>query len=189
VIPGGGSKKSDMTRVTCLLGLIALAILILVSVRLDGTTAQYSPSSAFRRWWRRWGSTCYSAGEPQPSLDGQVPLLDQVMRTESSMRYAISLIAALPLSFASISLAAAGASLFKQNCASCHGTTGQADTPAGKSLKVPALAGAAQVAAMSDADVAAAIKANPKHAAVLKQLTDSDVAALANYAKGLAAGK
>jgi len=35
----------------------------------------------------------------------------------------------------------------------------------------------------------AAIKANPKHGAVLKKLSDDDVAALATYAKGLAAGK
>ena len=74
------------------------------------------------------------------------------------MRYAITLMAALPLCVASISLAADGAALFKQNCATCHGATGHADTPAGKSLKVPALAGDAKVAAMSDADAIAAIK-------------------------------
>ena len=105
------------------------------------------------------------------------------------MRYAIPLTAALFLSAASTSLAADGAALFKQNCASCHGATGQADTPASKALKVPALAGDAKVAGMSDADVAAAIKANAKHAAVLKKLSDADVAAVATYVKGLAAGK
>src|SRR5215475_14800834 len=98
------------------------------------------------------------------------------------MRYAILLMAALPLSVASISLAADGAAIFKQNCASCHGATGHADTPAGKSLKVPALAGDAKVAGMSDADVAAAIKANTKHGAFLKKLS-------AAYVKGLAAAK
>jgi mono/diheme cytochrome c family protein len=105
------------------------------------------------------------------------------------MRYAILVMAALPLSVASISLAADGAALFKQNCATCHGATGQADTPAGKSLKVPALAGDAKVAGMSDADVAAAIKANAKHAAVLKKLNDADITAVAAYVKGLAAAK
>ena len=105
------------------------------------------------------------------------------------MRYAISLMAALPLSVASISFAADGAALFKQHCASCHGATGQADTPASKALKVPALAGDAKVAGMSNADVTAAIKANPKHAAMLKTLSDDDLAAVATYAKGLAAGK
>jgi len=105
------------------------------------------------------------------------------------MRYAIFVMAALPLSVASISLAADGAAIFKQNCASCHGATGHADTPAGKSLKVPALAGDAKVAGMSDADVAAAIKGNAKHAAVLKKLKDDDIAAVAAYVKGLAAAK
>ena len=105
------------------------------------------------------------------------------------MRYAIFVMAALPLSVASISLAADGAAIFKQNCATCHGATGHADTPAGKSLKVPALAGDAKVAGMSDADVAAAIKANAKHAAVLKKLKDDDIAAVAAYVKGLAAAK
>jgi high-affinity iron transporter len=105
------------------------------------------------------------------------------------MRYAFTLLAVLPVALASVSLAADGAALFKQHCASCHGATGHADTPAGKSLKVPALAGDAKVAGMSDADVVAAIKANAKHAAVLKKLSDDDVAALATYAKGLAAAK
>jgi mono/diheme cytochrome c family protein len=105
------------------------------------------------------------------------------------MPYAILVMAALPLSVASISLAADGAALFKQNCASCHGATGHADTPAGKSLKVPPLAGDAKVAGMSDADIAAAIKANAKHAAVLKKLKDDDIAAVASYVKGMAAAK
>lgn len=105
------------------------------------------------------------------------------------MRYAITIMAVLPLCVASISLAADGAALFKQHCATCHGATGKADTPASKSLNVPALAGDAKVAGMSDADVVAAIKANPKHAAVLKTVTDDDLAALAGYVKGLAAAK
>jgi mono/diheme cytochrome c family protein len=105
------------------------------------------------------------------------------------MRYAITLMAALPLCVASISLAADGAALFNQNCASCHGATGHADTPAGKSLKVPALAGDAKVAGMSDADITAAIKANAKHAAALKKMNDADIAAVAAYVKGLAAAK
>ena len=105
------------------------------------------------------------------------------------MRSAGPLMAALSLSVASIAFAADGAALFKQHCASCHGATGQADTPASKALKVPALAGDAKVAGMSNADVTAAIKANPKHAAMLKTLSDADLAAVATYAKGLAAGK
>ena len=104
------------------------------------------------------------------------------------MRYTIPLMASVLLS-AGVALAADGAVLFKQNCASCHGATGQADTPASKALKVPALAGDAKVAGMSDADVVAAIKANAKHAAALKKMSDDDVAAVATYVKGLAAAK
>jgi mono/diheme cytochrome c family protein len=111
------------------------------------------------------------------------------MRKERLMRYAISLMTGLTLAVGSVSLAADGEALFKKNCASCHGETGKADTAAGKALKVPALAGDAKVAAMADADVVAKIKSNDKHAAVLKKVTDADVAALATYVKGLAAGK
>src|SRR5215467_4085605 len=100
------------------------------------------------------------------------------------MRYAIALMAAVPLSLPSIALAADGAGIFKQHCATCHGATGQADTPAGQALKVPHLAGDTKVAGMSDADVIAAIKANPKHAAVLKTLSDDDTAAVATHVKG-----
>jgi mono/diheme cytochrome c family protein len=105
------------------------------------------------------------------------------------MRDVIFLLAAFPLTVASVSLAADGAALFKQNCASCHGEMGKADTPAGKAMKVPALAGDTKVAGMADADITAAIKAKPKHAAVLKKVTDADIAAVAAYVKGLAAAK
>ncbi len=56
-------------------------------------------------------------------------------------------------------------------------------------MKVPALAGDAKVAGMADADITGAIKANAKHAAVLKKVTDADIAAVAAYVKGLAAAK
>jgi mono/diheme cytochrome c family protein len=105
------------------------------------------------------------------------------------MRYAIPLMAAFTSAIASVSLAADAAVLFKQQCASCHGETGKADTPPGKALKVPALAGDAKVAAMADADVVAKIKSNDRHAAALKKVTDADIPALATYVKGLAAGK
>ena len=105
------------------------------------------------------------------------------------MRYAMSLVVAFSLTVANVSLAADGAALFKQNCASCHGETGKADTPAGKAMKVPALAGDAKVAGMSDAELTAAIKANAKHAAVLKKVTDADIPAVAAYVKGLPAAK
>jgi len=54
--------------------------------------------------------------------------------------------------------AADGAGIFAANCAQCHGTTGHADTPAGKALKAPALAGDAKVAAAGPDDVVTLIK-------------------------------
>jgi len=84
---------------------------------------------------------------------------------------------------------ASAADVFKEKCASCHGETGHAETAAGKAMKVPALAGDAKVAAMSQADIVAAIKANPKHASMLKKLSDDDVAAAAARVKEVAATK
>jgi mono/diheme cytochrome c family protein len=124
---------------------------------------------------------------PEASIAAPPP--PQHGRKESPMRNMLVLLVALTFSGAGISFAADGAALFKQHCATCHGATGKADAPASKALKVPALAGDAKVAGMSDADVIAAIKANPKHTAVLKTVTDDDVAALATYVKGLAAAK
>lgn len=105
------------------------------------------------------------------------------------MRYAIHLTVVLAVGMAGTSMAADGAALFKQNCASCHGDTGKADTPAGKALKAPVLAGDAKVAGMPEPEVVALIKANPKHASFVKKLSDGDLAAVATFVKGLAAAK
>jgi len=87
--------------------------------------------------------------------------------------------------------AADGAAVYKSHCAKCHGETGKADTPAGKALKVPALAGDAKVSGSSVADLVTAIKGNEKHgkAGVLKGMSDADVEAAATQAKTLAGGK
>ena len=84
---------------------------------------------------------------------------------------------------------ASGADVFKDNCASCHGVTGHADTTAGKALKVPQLAGDAKVAAMSPAELIAAFKANEKHKGLVKKLSDDDIAAATAHAKELAGTK
>ena len=105
------------------------------------------------------------------------------------MRYLLFLSAGLTVGLAGPVFAADGAALFKQHCATCHGETGKADTAAGKALKVPALAGDAKVAGMSDADVVARIKSNEKHKSFIKKLSDDDIAAVAPYVKGLATAK
>lgn len=78
---------------------------------------------------------------------------------------------------------------FKTYCAKCHGDTGKADSPVGKALGTPALAGDAKVAAMSDADLLAAVKGNAKHAGFIKSLSDADLTAAAAKVKELAGGK
>lgn len=82
-----------------------------------------------------------------------------------------------------------GAAVFKAQCAKCHGDTGEADTPAGKTLKVPKLKGDAKVAAMSLDDIVKVVKENPKHKSFITKLTDEQIGAAAGHAKQLAGGK
>jgi cytochrome c len=100
---------------------------------------------------------------------------------------AVTAAAVAAVSSASV-VRADGAAVYKSKCAMCHGETGKADTPAAKGMKAPVLAGNAQIAGMSDADLIAKIKENQKHAA-LKSLSDSDLAAATGFAKSLASGK
>lgn len=86
----------------------------------------------------------------------------------------------------SAAAAADGAAIFKAQCAKCHGDSGKSDTAVGKAMKVPALAGDANVQKMSDADIAARITGNAKHPAGVKGLSADDVAAVAGYVKQLA---
>ena len=82
-----------------------------------------------------------------------------------------------------------GAAVYKAQCAKCHGETGDADTPAAKTLKVPKLKGDAKVAGMSLDAIVAAVKGNEKHKSFIKKLSDEQVAAAAGQAKSLAGGK
>jgi mono/diheme cytochrome c family protein len=81
------------------------------------------------------------------------------------------------------------ASVFKEQCAKCHGETGHSDTSAGKMMKVPELAGNAKVAGMSLADIVKAVRENEKHKATLKKLSDAQIEAGATRAKAIAEGK
>ena len=95
--------------------------------------------------------------------------------------------ASLLLLAGSVALAADGAAIYKAQCAKCHGDTGQADTGVAKAMKVPALAGDANLQKMSEADVAARIKGNAKHPSAVKGLSDEDMKAVAAYVKQLSA--
>jgi len=178
-----------MMRFACLLALIALAVLILLAVDLNGATATAfsfigAPSlglAVLIYVVHRWRSGAFSATDRNtqtPPVERSRPM----SKTTAAMTIAL-LIAGTG------AWAADGAALFKGQCAKCHGNDGKADTPAGKAMKVPALAGDANVAKMSDADVEAKIKNNPKHASFAKSLTDDDLKAAAAYVKQLAAGK
>jgi mono/diheme cytochrome c family protein len=81
------------------------------------------------------------------------------------------------------------ATVFKQHCAKCHGETGTADTPAGKLLKAPPLAGNAKVAGTALPDLLKAIRENEKHKAPLKKLSEAEITAGATRAKELAASE
>jgi mono/diheme cytochrome c family protein len=88
---------------------------------------------------------------------------------------------------ASAASAADPNAVYETQCAKCHGTTGNSDTPIGKAMKAPPLAGNAKLKSASEADVAALVKANAKHPAGVKGLSDDDLKAAATHAKGLAA--
>ena len=82
-----------------------------------------------------------------------------------------------------------GAAVFKAQCAKCHGETGEADTPAGKTLKVAKLKGDAKVAGMSIEDIVKAVKANEKHKSFITKVTDEQIGAAAGVAKQIAGAK
>jgi mono/diheme cytochrome c family protein len=112
------------------------------------------------------------------------------MKSTGINRMKITVIGITAVLLAVVSAARAdGAGTFAANCAQCHGTTGHADTPAGKALKAPALAGDAKVAAAGQDDVVTLIKQNPKHVAVLGKLSADDITAAAAYAKQMAGEK
>src|ERR1044072_8658356 len=78
-----------------------------------------------------------------------------------------------------------GAAVFKAQCAKCHGGTGEADTPAAKTLKVPKLKGDAKVAGMSLDDIVKSVKENQKHKSFIAKVTDDQIKAAAEHAKQL----
>lgn len=90
------------------------------------------------------------------------------------------------LFIASAAAAADGAAIYSAQCAKCHGDTGKADTTIGKAMKVPSLAGDANIQKMTESDVAARIKGNAKHPPTVKSLSEDDINALAVYVKQLA---
>lgn len=85
--------------------------------------------------------------------------------------------------------AADGAAVFKERCAKCHGAEGKSDTSVAKTLKIPPLAGDADMAGMSEADIVAKIKGVEKHKSTAAKMSDDDLDAVAAFVKQLASGK
>jgi mono/diheme cytochrome c family protein len=81
------------------------------------------------------------------------------------------------------------AAVFKAQCAKCHGDAGQSDTSVAKAMKVPPIAGDAELAGKSTAEIATIIKENKKHAAIVGKLTPEQIEAAAEQAKKLAGGQ
>ena len=77
------------------------------------------------------------------------------------------------------------ADTFKAKCATCHGADGKGDTAMGKSMKVKDLGGA-DVQAMSDADLNAAITKGKKPMPGYEgKLTGDQINDLVKYIRGL----
>jgi mono/diheme cytochrome c family protein len=81
------------------------------------------------------------------------------------------------------------AAIFKAHCARCHGETGTSDTPGARALKVRPLVNDPAVAAMTPRQIVDAIKSDPKHGGVAKEvyeLGDADLERAAAFARELA---
>lgn len=78
-----------------------------------------------------------------------------------------------------------GADTYKAKCAMCHGPDGQAATPVGKSMKVPAFSDPA-VAKMSEAELTAVTKSGKgKMPAYAGKLTDAQIKDVVEYVRTL----
>jgi cytochrome c len=95
----------------------------------------------------------------------------------------------LTIGMAAYALAEDPAAAYKAQCAKCHGETGEADTQAGKTLKVPPIKGDAKLAGMSVDELVKAAKANEKHKSFINKISDADLTAGATRFKEIAAGK
>jgi mono/diheme cytochrome c family protein len=80
------------------------------------------------------------------------------------------------------------AAVYRARCAPCHGTTGRSDTPQSRSLKVAPLVHDASLARATPAEIAARVRADPKHRAVA-DVRDADLEIAARWVRHLAGAR
>lgn len=103
-------------------------------------------------------------------------------------------VAALAVGFASAPAARAdqhegeGGSSFQEQCASCHGAEGKADTAVGRAMDIPAFPGSEWAEAEPSA-ICDRVKDVPQHAAMLKKLEAQELTAACQTVKELAAAE
>jgi cytochrome c6 len=80
------------------------------------------------------------------------------------------------------------AAIYKQKCASCHGTDGKGDTAAGKAMKLRDLS-SEDVQKMSDSDLGAIISGGKGKMPPFKTLTPDEVKGLVVFARSIGTKK
>jgi cytochrome c6 len=97
-----------------------------------------------------------------------------------------ALVLSLVVLLATPLFAADGAALYKTNCNTCHGATGEGDTPAGKMMKAKPLGGA-EIQKATDAELLASItNGKNKMPAFGKKLSADDIKAVVTYIRTFA---
>ncbi len=91
----------------------------------------------------------------------------------------LALLSMLVLGLAPAAQAADGAALFKANCTSCHGERGTSDTPVGKAMNIPPIAG------KPAPEVAAHVAEAENHKAVNGKLSNEEREAIAAFVSGI----
>lgn len=108
------------------------------------------------------------------------------------MRRWIGTLAVVALATAASSARAAdpdGGALYANDCAKCHGATGNADTTVGRVMKAASLHDPKLAATDGPAFIVNHVRTDPKHAMVSKDLKDADLTAIATFVQALAAGQ